>query len=187
MKIWTRQHPGVLEELERTGRYRVREEAIRLKNGDMSDYYLELYRWYVRRGGRLVPVPEGVEYPVWVSLTTESMLQPVEGSVVLELDVPDDLVLVTDVEKWGYRVNYWYIPKSPEDERRHNEELRRYGIASETALVQTDKGNFYPALKRKIVDSWDRLFDAPPADFSAAQGTVWELRREWLTRVVARG
>lgn len=31
--VWTRQHPAVLEELERCGRYVATEEAIRLKTG----------------------------------------------------------------------------------------------------------------------------------------------------------
>lgn len=181
--VWTRQHPAVWEELERTGRYIAREEAIRAKNGgmgEMSEFYLRLYRWYTREGGRFVPRPADVEYPVWVSLSRESMLQPVEGTVVLTLEVPEEKLLITDMERWGYRVNQWYIPTDPEDEKRHNEELRRYGIASEGALIDSDKGNFYPLLRSKIVKSWDRLFTTPPRPGDMAQAAVWELRREWV-------
>ena len=177
--VWTRQHPAVLEELERCGRYVATEEAIRLKNGDMADFYLKLYRWYARQGERFVPRPDGVEFPVWVSLSRESMLQLVEGSVVLTLRVPEEALLITDVERWGYRVNQWYIPLDQEDERRHNSELERYGIASESAIIDSDKGNFYPLLRRKIVDSWERLFTCPPRCGDMAQAALWELRREW--------
>lgn len=59
---WTRQTAEVLKELETTGEYRVKEEYIRKKNGDIAGYYLELYRWYTEkkqgvssggRGGRI--------------------------------------------------------------------------------------------------------------------------------------
>ena len=145
----------------------------------MADFYLNLYRWYARQGERFVPRPDGVEFPVWVSLSRESMLQLVEGSVVLTLRVPEEALLITDAERWGYRVNQWYIPLDQEDERRHNSELERYGIASESAIIDSDKGNFYPLLRRKIVDSWERLFTCPPRCGDMAQGTLWELRREW--------
>ena len=126
-----------------------------------------------------MPRPDGVEFPVWVPLSRESMLQLVEGSVVLTLRVPEEALLITDAERWGYRVNQWYIPLDQEDERRHNSELERYGIASESAIIDSDKGNFYPLLRRKIVDSWERLFTCPPRCGDMAQGTLWELRREW--------
>lgn len=186
-QVWTRQHPQVLRTLEQGMVYRVREEHIRAKNDTISDYYLELYRWYTRQGSRCVPAPEGVEFPIWVSLTTASMLQPVEGSAVLTLEVPEEQLLITDMNKWGYRVNYWYIPTDPEDERRHEAELKRCGIVNQTALIQTDKGNFYPLLRRKIVESWRRLFACPPAKPADAQGTLWELRPEWLREVISRG
>lgn len=182
--VWTRQHPAVLEELERTGRYVTKEEAIQAKNGDMADFYLKLYRWYGREGERFVPRPQGVEYPIWVSLSQDSMLQPVEGTVILTLSVPEDSLLITDGERWGYRVNQWYIPLDQEDERRHNAELERYGIASESALIDSDKGNFYPLLREKIIRSWTRLFTCPPRPGDMAQATLWELRREWLREVV---
>ena len=64
--------------------------------------------------------------------------------------------------------------------RGHNAELERYGIASESALIDSDKGNFYPLPRRKIVDSWMRLFTCPPRPGDMAQATLWELRREWI-------
>lgn len=42
--VYTRQSKKVLEELENTGVYRVKEEYIRMKNDSISEYYLRLYR-----------------------------------------------------------------------------------------------------------------------------------------------
>ena len=78
-----------------------------------------------------------------VSLSRESMLQLVEGSVVLTLRVPEEALLITDAERWGYRVNQWYIPLDQEDERRHNSELETIWYRQrKSAIIDSDKGNF---------------------------------------------
>ena len=63
---WTRQTAEVLKELETTGEYRVKEEYIRKKNGDIAGYYLELYRWYTESRAYLPAAVEG-EFPIWFS------------------------------------------------------------------------------------------------------------------------
>lgn len=157
---------------------------IEEKNGAISQYYLELYDWYVRHAERLVPRPEGAEYPIWLFLEEENKLPPLSGSVCLELEILRDLVVLTDVERWGYRVNYLYIPMDEKDRDAREAELKRNGIGNETALIQTGKGNFYPLLKRKIIQSWDRVFEDPATGSGLCQGTVWELKREWLRGAV---
>ncbi len=179
---WTRQVSQVLEEIERTGSYHVREEYVRAKNGEIADYYLELYRWYTRQARRRIEIPEEYDLPIWLSLSEAQKLPPAPGTVSFTLEIPRDHLVIADMDKWGYRVNYMYIPTSPEDEHRHNEELRRYGISSEAALVSGPKGNFYPLLRRKIVESWDRIFI--PSDCADNNvGTVWEIRPEWIREV----
>lgn len=184
MIAWTRQHEAALRELEEKGVFRMKEGYIRQKNGPISEYYLALYDWYVRLAGRIVPRPEGVTYPIWLFLEEEDKLPPLEGTVVMKLDIPEELIVCTDSERWGYRVNYMYVPVDEADRRRHEEELERYGIANEPALIQTDKGNFYPLLKRKIINSWPRVFEKPGKGYKAVQGTVWELQLPWLQEVI---
>ena len=184
IKAYTRQRAEVLMELEKNGVYQVKEAHIREKNDSISEYYLDLYRWYTREAAKRVPLPARAEFPIWLFLRKEEKLPLIPGTVVLELEIPKDKVVITEVERWGYRVNYMYIPLDAADEKNHEAELKRYGIGNETALIQTAKGNFYPLLKRKIIASWQRLF-APPRDSAlvVSQGTVWELRKEWLINV----
>ncbi|MBU5436979.1 DUF3841 domain-containing protein [Tissierella sp. MSJ-40] len=186
IRIWTRQDKRVLKELEEKGIYRVKEEYIIEKMDTISDYYIRLYDWYVKKAEKIISRPEGVTYPIWVSLTSETMLQPTEDTVILELEVPKKYVIITDSEKWGYVINYWYVPLNTEDERLHNEELKKYGIGNESALYTTDKGNFYPLLKNKIIKSWDRLFDDSLPSSGMSQGTIWEIRKEWVVDVLNR-
>lgn len=181
--VWTRQVLQVWEELQRTGVYRVRESYVRDKNGPISDYYLELYRWYTHQCRKHVSIPEELEYPIWLALTEESRLPPAEHTVSLTLEIPESCLFIIDYDKWGYRVNHWYIPLDKEDEQRHNEELKRCGIGNEALLIMTDKGNYYPMLRQKIIRSWERMFTAPSENPDANVGTTWELRREWVREV----
>lgn len=179
---WTRQVKEVLDEIERTGSYHVREEYVRAKNGEIADYYLDLYRWYTRQARRLIEIPAEYELPIWLSLTEAQKLPPAPGTVSFTLEIPKEHIVIADMDKWGYRVNYMYVPSDPADERRHNEELRRYGIGNEAALVSGPKGNFYPLIKQKIVKSWDRVF-TPSDNMDNNVGTIWEIRPEWIREV----
>ncbi|MBN2899000.1 MAG: DUF3841 domain-containing protein [Clostridia bacterium] len=113
-------------------------------------------------------------------------LQPVDHSIILELEIDASEVVITDSEKWGYVVNFLYLPLDHNDLKAHNQELKRFGIGNESALIMGDKGNFYPLLKRKIEKSWDRLFD----DYALSairQGTIWEIRKEQVVKVIQGG
>ncbi len=180
---WTRQVPQVMEEIERTGRYVVREEYVRAKNDTISDYYLGLYRWYTHGCRRLVDIPADADLPIWLALTPSGRLGMVEGTVSLTLAVPRDHLFVLDYDKWGYRVNDWYVPSDEADEQRHNEELARMGVTNESLLFTSEKGNFYPALRRKIEASWQRVFSSANEDMEKNVGTIWEIRKEWVVDV----
>lgn len=80
-------------------------------------------------------------------------------------------------------MNYWYVPLDAKDEEKHKRELKRLCIAAEDDLVLTDKGNFYPLLRRKIIGSWQRVFTMPPLNQQDEVGTVWEIRKEWVKSV----
>lgn len=183
VKAWTRQDRRIMDDIERLGRYTAKREYIREKNMEIADYYLDLYDWYTRKAQGIVERPADAEYPIWLFLDKASRLPPIEGTVCLELDVPRELIVFTDVERWGYRVNYMYIPLNDADARTHEEELKRNGIMNETALIQTSKGNFYPLLKQKIIKSWNRVFADVSTGSGLCQGTIWEIRKEWISGI----
>ena len=183
MRLWTRQVPQVWEEIEQTGRYTVKEEYIQIKNDTIADFYFELYRWYTKTARKYLKIADELKYPIWLSVDESMMLQPTEDTVILEVEIPAEEVLLCNNIAWGFRVNYWYVPLDETDEKKHNAELKKLGIASEADLVMTDKGNFYPAMKRKIIDSWERVFTARPEKDSDYVATVWQIKREWVREV----
>lgn len=181
---WTRQVPQVWDEIQRTGTYRVLEEYVRAKNMDISDYYISMYKWLTERSRSYVSgIPEDASFPVWLAMTEAQRLGEAPGMISFTLEIPEDHVFLIDYDKWGYIVNHFYLPKDAEDEKRHEEELKALGIGNEAQLISTDKGNHYPALKQKIIRSWDRLFEGPNEDMDNNVGVVWELRPEWIKEV----
>lgn len=183
--VWTRQVPEMLKELMETGYYCVKEEYIRKKNDTIADYYLKLYRWYTTESRRYLSIPQDLQFPIWFSLSDEFMLQKCPGNVILKMKVPEEKILKIDIKRWEYRGNAMYVPMDDEDRCRFNTELERYGISDETALTEPGKGNFYPLLRREIIQSWERVFTMPPAANQTGYTTAWELKREWLQEVTA--
>lgn len=181
--VWTRQDAAVRHALDTDGLYIVREEYVRAKNDSISDYYLELYRWYTAGCRRYMDIPKEATLPIWLALTESARLPAAPGTVSLTLDIPEDQLFIVDYDKWGYRVNNWYVPNDPEDERRHDEELKNYGIVNEAMLTMDGRGNFYPMLRQQIIRSWDRIFTTPSADDEHNVGTCWIIRREWVKEV----
>jgi len=187
IKVWTRQDKRVLEVLKTEGTYRCKSNYIDEKMENFSDYYKKLYQWYSHKAKEIVPKPDAsIEYPVWVSIDEDLQLQHTEGTVILVMEVPAEQVLITDMEKWGYVVNFFYLPYDHEDADAHDKELKRFGIGDEASLIMGDKGNFYPLLKRKIEQSWNRLFE-PYKISDYRQGTLWEIKSEWIVEIIGEG
>ena len=182
IRAWTRQVTQVLDEIERTGRYTVKEEYVRIKNGSISDYYLKHYRWLTAQCRRFIDIDPQLDLPIWLALTEDQRLGCARGNVSLTLDIPEDKIVLIDYERWGYQLNDMYVPSSPQDEKLFNEELKRYGISNEASLITGNAGNFYPLLKQKILKSWERVFTPSPV-MSENVGCIWEIRPEWITEI----
>lgn len=181
IKIWTRQDAGILDVLKGQGRYVVKREYIEHKLGDCAKYYFEVYSWYTRKASEIVDKPQDVKYPVWVSLTPDFMLQKTPGTVTLELLVDKNLVIVMDSEKWDRIVNLWYVPLNKKDEEEYDKKLKNYGISNYSNAYMS---SFYPQLKSEIIKSWNRLFDNSYSLSNLKQGTIWEVKKEWVQRVI---
>ena len=181
--LWTRQVPQVLSEPLEDGVYRCKEEYIRMKNDTISDYYLELYRWYTREARKYMEIDTDTPYPIWLSVDEAMMLQPVENTVILKLEIPVNKVLLCNFDAWGYRVNYWYVPVNKSDEEKHRREMELYGIRSDDELIKTHKGTFYPHLRKKIEKSWSRVFTQMNVGNDMLVATTWELRKEWIEEI----
>lgn len=179
VKVWTKQHKNILQVLEQEGRYIAKKEYIEQKMEDHTRLYLGVYDWFYHKAAELVAPPADVKYPIWVSLTKEESIANSEGNVLLEIELDADQVITVDLFKWGNIVNYLYIPSDLEDYEEHKEMLAKYQIDDVTAYMSP----FYPNIKRKIEKSRDRLFDDSTVLGDEKVGTIWEIRKEWITSI----
>ena len=179
IRVWTKQHADILKDLDANDLYVVNKEYIVQKMEDHADLYLDVYDWYYGVAAKIIPPPQDVRYPIWVSLTEEGKIENSEGNVGLEIEVDESQLLTMDIDKWGRIVNYMYIPADKADEEAHEELLRKYGVDDCTAYMSP----FYPAIRRRVIKSWDRLFDESFALSGVRVGTIWELRKEWIVSI----
>ena len=177
LRVWTRQHKNVLEILKEKGVYRVKERYIRKKLENCADIYLDVYRWLRNEAAKRMEIPEESKYPVWLSIEEDLKLPAAEGLVFFELEIPRDQIMIFDMMKWDYIVNYLYLPKNREDRKRFKEKLEKYNINVESDIYLQD---FYPRLKREMTSSWKRLFDSDIKLSDKQVAISWKLRKEWI-------
>ncbi len=177
IRVWTRQDEVVFNEIEEKGFYQVSKESIIKKYGDCSKVYLDVYDWFSEEASKIVAKPEGAKYPIWLATETKFKIGPIKGQVLLELEVARSDIIIMDSAKWDYILNYWYIPLDEEDNSHYLKELEKQGIYNQTTMYMND---FYPVLKRQVIESWSRLFDNEHELSTITQATVWEIRKEWI-------
>ena len=148
IRVWTKQHENVLKELKSTGRYIAKKEYIIMDLQEHANIVLEAYNWLVKNSPNVSNKPKDVEFPVWVSFARDS-------TMILELEIEETLITKINIMKWGMILNYAYLPENESDENRHKKLLENYRISDAQAYMS----QFYPQIKREIIDSWKRLFD----------------------------
>lgn len=179
--VWTKQNAAVLEQLAESGRFIADERYIRRELEDTTDIMLYIYRWLAEHVPGAGSKPADVTFPVWVTFTRETTMMPEPGYAVLGLKVREEDVIRVNIAKWTMITNYSYIPADEEDEKNHNEYMKKLGIDNARAVMS----QFYPDVKRKITDSWDRLFDdSVDLGSTNAYGLIWEVRQEWIETVI---
>ena len=168
MILWTVQHREAYLNMTRSGVLRADKEYIFAK-----EYLLSAYDWMSQQmRERISEPPHGVEYPVWLWHTWEDRRKrpDMRGSgyaapgtpiVLLTVDVPDEMVLLSDFDRWHAVLNRDYLA--------------------------TDESDDYPHSPEEMYESWNRIFDVSSANpyYSSClsiQATVWEVREEWVKK-----
>lgn len=181
IKVWTRQHISVYDKVMNDGRYTAKKDYIFMDLQEHAKYVLEVYDWLVRKGPKAHLKPADVEYPVWMSFEQDATMMPGKDGVIFELTIDEEIITPINIAKWGTILNYSYIPADEKDAKRHREILEMYGVDDAKAYMT----QFYPMIKKEIVASWDRLFDDQvKLGNDLKYGTIWEVRKEWVTNVI---
>ena len=193
MRVYTIQTIGFYEELLQNGGAYCNRESETCKESKVQ------YDWMAEQMRKRIgepPIPE-IKYPVWVWRQYNSKKDPMppmspkeipdgqKEAVMLEMDVPDNEVLLSDLNLWILPLNHWAINKKREDKLLYKE----LGVYEEKHGKCYEMHEYPEEIRRKIFDSWERVVDlniydpymitSKPQNRSI-QGTIWLLRKEWL-------
>lgn len=187
MRLWTIQSYNVYEILRTTGTYRCDSNLSSLLE---DEEYVNAYQWLSREmRKRIGNSPDNVQFPVWAWYKTYgkhqrpdmrfSGMRVFEESVLMEIEIPDDQVLLSGFEFWHSVLN---------DSLFHKASLVK-NLTYKEWEVEADKEDLYydtlsdeekRAYKEK---SWEVIFSPNViTDSDFVQATFWELKTEQVLK-----
>lgn len=184
IKLWTRQDIRSLEQLKEFGSIRIKESYLREKFEDISDYILDLYGWFNKEAEKKVSRPIGVEFPVWCSISEENMLRPTPENIVYVLEVERSEIVYFDGTKWDHVLNHLYIPKDKEDKDIYDKELQEKGLRHGFSFIDKKTTHFYPQERKKVMDSWHRIFEIDDWNIFNVQANIWEIKKDMIKEII---
>ncbi len=182
--LWSRQHIKSLKELENNGVIRITHSHLEEKFDEIAGYIINLYKWFVSAAEEMVTKPDGVEFPIWCSISEENMLRPVKDQIVYVLEVYRSDIIYFDGLKWDYVLNHHYIPKDQKDADEYAKEMELKGFENSYSFINDRTAHFYPAEKKRVMDSWYRIFEIENWDIFRVQANIWEIRPEMIKEIL---
>ena len=188
--LWSIQTRNVYDILMKDGVYHTDPQKSLADDSDfpneMSLFHVA-YDWIseqmrVRIG---VPPSPDITYPVWAFYQWEGKRKRLDmrthrvwglkGTpiVLLTLDIPKNMVLLSDFDAWHCVLNDWFLPMNEKEELLLQEQADSYSNVDERENV-----------KKK---SWENVFlwDKETEYWSSpktTQATFWELKKEWVKK-----
>lgn len=167
-----------------------RREYIYKKYEESAGIFLAAYDAYIRGAEKLVTRPEPWAYPYWAFASMQQVDQS-GGGRVMKLSVPVEQAVFFDAYDWYKVLRLSYIGDNEADEASFSQELQRRGIRDTSEVILKP---FYPDLKRKVTDSWKKIFrhdetirkalingEVQEIDgVRAVQAGLWQIKKEWL-------
>jgi len=204
MKLWTIQDQKAYKQLKKTGvlhaneKYLWCEESLKFA-----------YDWMASELAKKDIMPEGVRYPIWAWYQWEgkkkkrdlrkSGLSPRGNkSVQLEIEIPDNKVLLSDFDVFHCVLNNLYLSSSKKDDDRFRKWYRSQGINYGDWKHDTSHNKKIQIVKKAIVKSWSGVFYLTKEDNNwlygrnsekSIQAVFWELREDqvvWAREFTAR-
>jgi len=178
MKLWTVQPLRFYEELQTRGVLHCDPSSDGFWGAKFPEYEAA-YDWLVEQMKlRVGPPPAGVQYPLWAwALIGGKSKQPAHRSVafndnylddcvILELEIANDDILLSDEENWGFVMLNRYMHDVCDSEGRWEENA---------AWFNNLPPDEQERVKRK---SWEKIFDEddPDNEWKSVQACFWELR-----------
>ena len=169
MLLWSIQHKRAYEKMEQTGVLRAD------KNFIATDWFEDSYLWMAEQmKKRIGEPPEGVIFPCGPGTNGKACGNDricVHGRnwgekgtpiVLLTIEVPDNLVLLSDFDYWHCVLNDGEIIFPIDDSAVYSEEEKRKSWENIFNISCSFEGEVHPNL--------------------STQATMWEIKREWVKK-----
>lgn len=187
MKLWTVQPDEVYKQLLKNGSLKAKISRSDCLEGGNCKEFVDAYNWLIeqmeRRG---YTRPAGYETPWWawyrlngenkITSEIETLCVPGKKFKLIELEVPDKYVLLSDYDAWHYVLNkWWYDDSTCEEEWEKNRDW--FDALPYSEQEQLEK------------ESWQKIFDIGirKSEWTSnglyVQAVFWELKAEYIVRV----
>ena len=170
MLLWTIQHKAAYDILIETGRL-IADEKYLLFDGQ----FRSSYDWLVEQMKKRIGMPpDDVKYPVWAWYQWEGARKRLDmrthryggemGTpiVLLSIDVPDNMVLLSDFDMWHVILNNGYLPLYEKDDIEDSSEDEKLKSWENVFCID------------EVTDCWY----VP----KSTQAIFWELKKEWVLK-----
>lgn len=166
-----------------------------------NEYFKDPYTWMAEQMRKRLPDPPKEDlFPIWVwkkwssysdkpDLRCSHLLHPKTPGILLELDVPEEDVLLSDFDDWHSILNRG--PNSATEKEWDDFYIKAGKILGDTPVGIFDEG--YPKeLKDIVLESWENIFDlTTPRDPTwkgavhpeQIQGCMWKLQVHHITNI----
>ena len=187
MRLWTIQPVEVLEEINRLGYYICNpKKAMYISDKEVN--FKSSYDWLIiEMEKRIGKRPNGVSYPVWAWHTRDWQYKkpdlrqagydtPGTKCVCIELEVPDNEVVLSDYDVWHFILNDWYFDNSRNEEEWDSKHKYYDRLSPEKKL-------------EKKLKSWQGVFNITPYESDwfcrgrYIQATFWVLKSSYIKKV----
>ncbi len=187
MLLWTIQPYCVYELLRLKGIYRCNPELSSFLD---TEEFVNAYEWISKKmKEKIGNSPEGVKYPVWAYYCVEGehkrpdmrkiAFKVDKKSVLLEIEIPDSDVLLTDHTLWHCTLNDSINYKANYIDDISDEEWERLTEIEEDYYNSLSKEN-QRLYKEK---SWEKVICSKKHNLKYVQATFWELKKSQIRKV----
>ena len=185
MKLWTMQPVEVYDILVKDGVFRC--DPAKIPEPSFADSY----GWLMDQLDKKDKKPENVQLPIWAWFRFDKMEKKPDlrhscygtrgdKMVCLEIEIPDEKVLLSDFDLWHFPLNNWWLDDCfrPDYNEEDYDKAHEWfdSLSKEQQEIEKEK-------------SWHQIFNIEPYDSywiargNYVQAIFWELRLENVKKV----
>lgn len=186
MKLWTIQPIEILEEINEKGYFCCNETKAENITGDFS--FKSAYDWLVpEMEKRIGKKPNNINYPIWAWHTRDWKRKKPDlrfsaydkkgtKCVCLEIEIPDNEVVLSDFSAWHFVLNNMYLDDS-KNEFEWDKYQKEFNILSQSEQEIAKR------------NSWQKIFNVTPIKTDwiengrFIQATFWKLKKENIRKI----